>query len=122
MRRMMSLTPYGEALWTGGAGTTYDLMMRLAGQENASAEAGLEGNVQLRLEELLELDPDVILTGMGSGAAGLEHLRDHPTLGQLKAVQEERFVRLPAYLVSTSSHEILTAAEALAEGLRALGD
>ena len=79
-RRMMSLTPYGEALWTGGAGTTYDLMLRLAGQENASAEAGLEGNVQLRLEELLELDPDVILTGMGSGAAGLEHLRDHQDL------------------------------------------
>lgn len=113
--RLLSFSTYGDALWTNGSGTTYDLMIRLAGHRNAAAEAGLEGNTPVRMEELLELDPDAFVMGEGAGSTGIEFLRGHELLSELRAVREGRFLVLPSHLFSTSSHEVLRAAEVLAD-------
>lgn len=118
---------FGAAGWTAGARTTLDQVMRLAGCTNLAAEAGRSGHVELTFEELLVLDPEVILVSrplaMGVGPAGdrggasEELLRSEAALAGLRALREDRIVALPAWLFATGSHEQLTAAEALADEL-----
>ena len=128
--RALCYSNFGSAGWTAGAGTTIDDAMRLAGCVNVAAEAGREGHVGIDFEELLALDPDLILVSrplaMGEGPAGDRGgasealLRGEPALAGLRAVREDRIVSLAAWLYATGSHEILRAAEALAAELDAL--
>jgi iron complex transport system substrate-binding protein len=128
-RRLEALcySNFGAAGWTAGARTTLDQVMRLAGCTNLAAEAGRRGHVELTFEELLVLDPEVILVSrplaMGVGPAGdrggasEQLLRSEPALAGLRALREDRIVALPAWLFATGSHEQLSAAEALADEL-----
>ena len=118
---------FGAAGWSAGARTTIDEVMRLAGCRNLLAEAGREGHVQIDFEELLVHDPELILVsqplGLGAGPAGdrggasAELLHSEPALAGLRAVREDRIVALPAWLYASGSHELVTAAEALADEL-----
>ena len=123
----MCYSNFGAAGWSAGGNTTIDEVMRLAGCINLLATTGREGHVQVDFEELLVLDPEVIVVSlplaMGTGPAGdrggasEKLLRTEPALAGLRAVRGERIARLPAWLYATGSHELVTAAEALADEL-----
>jgi iron complex transport system substrate-binding protein len=125
--RALCYSNFGASGWSAGAGTTVDEVMRLAGCANLVAEAGERGHVELDFERLLVLDPDLILVSrplsMGEGPAGDRGgaseavLLSEPSLAGLRAVRDGRIVRLPAWLYATGSHEIVTAAEFLADEL-----
>ena len=99
-------------------------MLQLVGLRNAAAEAGREGHATISFEELLRLDPDLILVSrplqMEEGSAGDRGgaserlLLSESSLAGLRAVRERRIVSLPAWLYATASHEIVSGAEALA--------
>ena len=115
--RVLTYSNFGSSGYCAGAGTSWDLMVRLAGMRNAAAEAGLEGNSAIDLERVLELDPDVLLVSEseeGGDSPTLAVLRTHEAARQLRAVQLERWIVLPVHLHATSSHHLLDAAEALA--------
>lgn len=99
-----------------GAGTTNDEILRLAGMRNIAPRAG---HTALSFEELLVLDPDVLLVGgeadsQESGGT-LAVLRSEPALAGLAAVAEDRIVVLESWLYTTLSHHLLDAAEEVLE-------
>jgi iron complex transport system substrate-binding protein len=95
-----------------GAGTTNDEIFRLAGLTNISPRAG---HTALTFEELLVLDPDVLVIGgqadKQQAGGTLAVLRSEPALAGLRAVVEDRIVVLDSWLYTTLSHHLLDAAE-----------
>jgi len=121
--RALVYTNDGSGGWASGAHTTADTVLTLSGLANAGAE--LQGHANLGFERLLVLDPDLIVTGAqargekGSTTRGVIERTD--ALASLRARREQRFVVLPAELLSSDSQHIVDAAEKLqAEAERVL--
>ncbi|MDP6540446.1 MAG: ABC transporter substrate-binding protein [Planctomycetota bacterium] len=114
--RVLSYTNIGVGGWTAGEGTTAHLVIELAGLTNAAAEGGGRSHYRLDVERLLELDPDVIVVGVGDEvmSPAARYLREEPAFRHLRALREDRVVELPVELFSTNSHHLVTAAERLA--------
>ncbi len=124
--RALCYSNFGAQGWSAGSKTTIDEMMKLAGLTNIVAEKGGEGHRTMTFEELIVLDPDLILVGeplteTASGSAGDRGgasesiLLSEASLKNLRAVREKRIVALPAWLFATDSQELVTGAEVLAE-------
>jgi iron complex transport system substrate-binding protein len=120
--RVLSYTNIGVGGWTAGTGTTAHLVIELAGLVNAAAEDGGHSHYRLDIERLLELDPDLIVVGVGDEvmSPAARYLRSEPAFRHLKALRTERVVELSVELFSTNSHHLLTAAERLAAYVDAL--
>jgi len=121
--RALSYTNLGVGGWTAGAGTTADVVIGLAGMQNAAAQGGRRSHYQIDIERLLELDPDVIVVGAEDGAAfgaAAAYLAHEPALRHLAAVREGRVVELSADLFATNSFHLLSAAEVLARAVERL--
>jgi iron complex transport system substrate-binding protein len=108
----------GSGGWLAGAGTCADEWIRLAGLRNAAADR--VGHQRCSFEELLVLDPDlIVVSGPSSydGKGATERLlREEPALAGLRALAGGRIIALPAWLYDTVSQNMVTAAEALARG------
>ena len=115
--RALSYSNLGTGGTAAGAGTTADVLFELAGLRNAAAEAGLTGHVSVDHERLLAFAPDLIVVGTlaeGEGPAPSKaYLLAQPELAALPAVAERRIVALPPRLFTTTSQELLRAAERL---------
>ena len=115
--RVLPYANYGSGGTTAGAGTTWQVMIELAGLRNAASEVGLDGHPEIDFEQLLAIDPDFFLVALPEGqdvGSAEALLRDEPLLANLRAVKQERFLRLPEHLYSAASHHLLTAAERIA--------
>lgn len=116
--RALAYANYGFGGTGAGAQTTQHEVFRLAGLRNVLAEAGDVGIAPLDFEDVLALDPDLIVvshredTGVGVTE---DLLLAEPTLRGLRAVREGRIVSLPARHFFTVSQEILEGGEALAD-------
>ena len=121
--RALVYTNDGSGGWASGAHTTADAVLTLAGLANAGAE--LQGHANLGFERLLVLDPDLIVTGAQArgeqGSTTRSVIERTEALASLRARREQRFVVLPAELLSSDSQHIVDAAEKLqAEAERVL--
>jgi ABC-type hemin transport system substrate-binding protein len=129
-RRALAYSNFGGAGSTAGAGTTLDSVFEVVGLDNAMAARGLEGHGAITFEDLLALDPDLIVVSaplrMGEGTSGDRGgaserlLRGEPSLVGLRALRENQLIALPAWLFATGSHELVAAAEELARRVEAL--
>jgi iron complex transport system substrate-binding protein len=117
--RALAYTNGGTGGWVAGGGTTADEWITLAGLANAAADK--RSHVRFTFEELLLLDPDVIVVSSQQGAGGdggtSALLRGEPALASLRAVRQDFIVPMPAWLYDTISQHIVTAAEVLAAGV-----
>lgn len=108
----------GAGGWAAGADTTNHEALGLAGLENAAALAGHKGHTTMTYEELLLLDPDVIVVGGQADAqqpgGTAELLRDASALSALRAVREGRILVLDSWLYTTTSHHLVDAAVEIA--------
>lgn len=128
--RVMSYANFGGQGFTAGDGTTLGAMLDLCGAVNAAAAAGIHGHGQVAFEDLLLLDPDVLVVSRrlhaptahagDRGGASERLLRTEEALAGLRAVREDRIVRLDAGLFASASHQIVAGAEELAAALDAL--
>lgn len=128
--RALAYSNFGGSGSTAGRETTIDALFELLGLENVIAARGSSGHVGITFEDLLALDPDLILVSeplrMGEGPSGDRGgaaeriLRGEPSLAGLRAVREDRIVALPAWLFATGSHELVTAAVELERRVEAL--
>ena len=120
--RVMTYTTFGTGSWTAAKNTTADVLIRIAGMRNASAEHGLEGHAAIDIETLLGIDPDyIVVSGTAEDprwSVTLESMRNDPTLATLRALREDRILVLPLEHFVTNSHYLLDAAEALAAAIR----
>lgn len=75
---------YSASGWTGGRDTLAGEVLDAAGFANVAVEAGLSGGGYLRLEQLLILAPDLVVTGTRyPGHSRSEEVLDHPILDHL---------------------------------------
>jgi len=114
----MTYTNYGTGGFTAGTSTSADLMLRLAGLQNAAAIAELESNAPLPHEMLLSIDPDLIVVSSAAEESDLAPtvrlLRGEELLSGLRALAGQRVIQMPARLYSASSLHVVEAAEELA--------
>ncbi len=113
--RALSYTNFGSGGWSAGCDTTIHAAMRLAGLDNALGDR--VGHFEFSFEELLAVDPDLIIVSgaFGESADTIEALlRSEPGLAGVQAVVKGRILRLPPRLASAGSQELLAAAELLA--------
>ncbi|MBM3988776.1 MAG: ABC transporter substrate-binding protein [Planctomycetes bacterium] len=121
--RGLAYSNFGGAGSTAGRQTTIDALFEMLGIRNLMGERGIVGHAGITFEDLLALDPDVILVSeplrMGEGPSGDRGgaaerlLRSEANLAGLRAVREDRIVTLPAWLFATGSQELVSAAEEL---------
>lgn len=104
-------------LVVAGSGTTVDALIRRAGGRNAAAEAGIEGHRKLSGEQILALDPDLLLLGQGLDADASAVLRAYPQLEATRAAKSGRVLRLPPRLLTTVTPHLVDGAEQLARQL-----
>ncbi len=123
--RVMSYSNFGSGGSSAGANTTVHEQILLAGMLNAMAAR--DGHAQVSFEDLIALDPDLILVskplhgGEGTqgdrGGASQRLLENEPSLRGLRAIKNHRIVALPPNLFATGSQSIVAAAEALARAV-----
>jgi len=128
--RALPYSNFGSQGFSAGTGTTLHEVLVLAGLSNAAAGAGHHGHVPMGFEELLVLDPDLIVvsaplhTAAGPagdrGGASEQVLLSEPRLAGLRAVRERRIVALPPGLFACASHLVVEAAEVLGREVDAL--
>jgi iron complex transport system substrate-binding protein len=100
-----------------GSGTTVDAMIRRAGGVNAAAEAGIEGHVRIRDEQLVALDPDVLLLGYDPGEEAGIVIKAYPQLGRTRAARAGSVIVLDPRQLTTASPFIVDGVLALAREL-----
>lgn len=111
----------GNEGWSSGSATPAHDILTLAGLDNAAADGERSGPVRLSLEQVLALDPDVLVIQLPHGEVDRSTERVLAAeLGALRAVREGRVVRLHPSLFSTTSHEMVRAAETLADAVESL--
>lgn len=108
--------------FTAGAGTSIGEVLLGAGLKNAAADAGIKGNVKTASEQILQINPDVILiaTGYERDRGFRQMLESDAQLSSLRAIREKRIVELPARNVLTVSQHVVDAVQALVEAVNQL--
>ncbi|MCU0223299.1 MAG: ABC transporter substrate-binding protein [Acidobacteria bacterium] len=102
-------------LVVAGSGTTVDALIRRAGGVNAAA--AIEGHRKLSAEQILALDPDVLLLGQGLDTDAVRVLRAYPQLEATRAAKTGRVILLPPRLLTTVTPFLVEGAEQLARKL-----
>lgn len=109
-RRALLLTPLADQVYGGTAGSSYHDVLVAAGLLDAAAGHFAEPWPRLSAEQVLALDPELIVTRTG-GAALLRRL---PGFARLAVVQRpDGIVELPTELFDSPGPSMLEAAEAL---------
>ena len=103
-----------------GSGTMFDAIAREIGAINVVAERGIKGWPKLSLEQLVTLQPDiVVLAGAPSNQAKtLKTLQGLPGVKELQAIKDGRIVLIPEPELGAVSHHVLKAVERLAQTSR----
>lgn len=123
--RALAYSNDGNGGWTAGLHTTVNTLFDLVGVRNAAADAGIDGHKSFDFEQLLTIDPDVIVVatpvhGEG-GSASKSVLEGSPALAKLSAVKHGWIAVLSGALMSSDSLSLVDAAEALAAELDRIG-
>lgn len=109
--RVLLIGPSGSS---SGRRTLVDEAIHLAGGVNVVAEAGLSGPVQLPLETILGLQPQVLVIAGDDWQAARARLARTPAAATLPAVRQGRVYVVPSALVACQSHRAVGLVEALA--------
>ena len=107
------VSPLEWGLWTTGSGTFMQEMADLLGLKNAFAD--VEGWAQISQEQVLERDPDYIVTiamYFGEGPTPVEELTGRTSWDSLKAVQNGRVFNADADAITRPGPRLLEAAQA----------
>lgn len=113
---------YWAAGWTAGRGSTIGELIERAGAINAASEPGAitanrTGMFELSVEQVVNLDPDVLIRDGRDSLAELPGRELPPQLSQMRAVREGRVVSIPGSQLTAISHHIVEGVEALARAL-----
>jgi len=112
---VLSYSNFGGGGFSSGSGTTMNILLGLAGFENAASRAGLKGDCTLNFEQLITINPDFLLLSQDEdgNAPAAQLLSARTELAGLKALSEHNLTFLHKALFSSTSTELIEAAEAL---------
>ncbi len=103
--RALYVSRIGDSLFGGTIGTSYHEILTAGGCHDAAAEQ-YRGWPQFSVEQLIDLQPDLILTRDGMSA----DLKRLPGMERLAAT---RFIELPGWMLEDPGPSVLEAAEAV---------
>ena len=115
--RTLSLTLYGDSIWTSGGGSTTGRIIEVAGGINAAKEAGLESNLQISVESIIAMWPDYIIIPQAAESGGAELvnlLQNEPSLVSVPAIVSGNIDVVDPRHFTTLSHWNLCGVEDLA--------
>ena len=95
------VSPLQWGLWTAGKGTFMDELAAICGLTNAFAD--VEGWAEISEEQVLERDPDYIITitmYFGEGPTPVEEILSRPGWENLKAVKQEQILNADSNAIS----------------------
>jgi iron complex transport system substrate-binding protein len=107
---------YDGKLFGGAAGTSYHDLIESGGLTDAASERGYRDWPEYRVEDLIAIAPEVLVTGAGMGA----HLAELPAAGDIPAIAHHRIIEVDPALLSGPGLSMLDAAEAIARAREAL--
>jgi iron complex transport system substrate-binding protein len=117
--RVLYYSNYGSGGFTVGSGGSQDEILLRAGGLNAAAELGIKGASSITFEQMLRLDPDVLVVcgeeGRESTQAKL--LMGEPALAGLPAIKTGRIAAIPPRLFDALSQQVVDAVEILSRQL-----
>ena len=108
------VSPLQWGLWTAGKGTFMDELATLCGLTNAFAD--VEGWAEISEEQVLERDPDYIVTismYYGEGPTPVEEIKSRDGWEGLKAVQNDAILNADSNEISRPGPRLKDAAETL---------
>lgn len=119
-----SVLSYSFEGTTYGKGTSFDALVTQAGLVNAASQAGLQGWPQLSKEQVVALDPDLIVLpswswdGKQDPHQFLEAFLSDPAFAGLTAVKTHRVVILPDRHLQATSQYMVDGVEDLVRAAR----
>ena len=108
------VSPLQWGLWTAGKGTFMDELATLCGLTNAFAD--VEGWAEISEEQVLERDPDYIVTitmYYGEGPTPVEEIKSRAGWDALKAVQNDDILNADSNEISRPGPRLVDAAQTL---------
>lgn len=106
---------------SGGKGSTFDDLCRYAGVKNGAALAGLNANEVLSKEQIVGVNPDILLLPAWDygGKTDLQKYRaevqNDPALQPIKAVKQHQLIQVPDRYLFASSQYIVDGVRELAK-------
>ncbi len=100
---------------TAGEGTTIDEIIRAAGGRNAASR--FTRSAAVAPEQMLTIDPDVVLVSHWKAYEADRRLDNQPSLRGLRAVREGKVIAIEARYLTTLSHTVAEGVERLARQL-----
>lgn len=106
---------------TSAKGTLFDDLLSLAGGINLSAEAGLEGTAAISKEQLVDMNPEVIILVKWAKDTTeefdsfLEEMMNDESLSTISAIENERVYISLDNSISNVSHFVVSGLEFIAE-------
>lgn len=111
----MYLSVYGDSFFGGTRGSSYADLLRLGGIADLAAQNGYEKWPKFSLEQLLALDPELVVTPTG----GAKIICDHSGIRRIRACGPSgRFIEMEEALLSDPGPGLLDAAAQLQTILR----
>ncbi|MGI5971511.1 MAG: ABC transporter substrate-binding protein [Oscillospiraceae bacterium] len=110
------VSPLEWGLWTAGRGTFMDEIASLLGVQNAFSD--VEGWAEISEEQVIERDPDYIVTVamyLGEGETPVEEIMGREGWQNLKAVKNGAVLNVDSNEISLPGPRLVNAAEALFE-------
>ena len=108
------VSPLQYGLWTAGKGTFMDELARMCGLRNAFED--VEGWAQISEEQVLERDPDYIVTitmYFGKGPTPVEEICQRAGWENLRAVQNHAILNADSNVISRPGPRLMEAAQVL---------
>ena len=110
----MYLAVYGDQLSGGSVGTSYADVLHYGGVRDLAGEAGHEGWPHYDLEQIMSLDPPLIVTSAGMAKA----IRSHSLLQDVRACRPGgRIIELPGPYLGSPGLGLVEAARLLQEAV-----
>ena len=108
--------------FSAGAETSIHEILLACGLKNAVADAGIRGHVKLGLEQIIQINPDLIVIGIGyeRDRGFRQSLENEAQLSAVRAIKEKHIIETPARGLLTVSHHIADAVEALVDAINHL--
>ncbi len=100
--------------YTAGPGSYIDTLITMAGGKNAGAQLG-EQWAQLSLEQVVAINPDLILLGDGAYGVTSDMVTQRAGWGSIKAVQNKQIYTFDDNLVSRPTNRMVDGLELLAK-------
>ena len=109
--------------YTSGTGTTFDSLLEYVGAHNVACDLGIRGAQPIQPEQILLMNPDVLIVNVEPGQEQplVNRLHQIPGFETLTAVRRDRLLLVPSAWLSSTSHHAAKAAVRIAEVLDGWG-